>query len=65
MTRCCKTASEKVIHKKAETIGELIGNKIYEKIVKPNSVPYLRNVEEIVIPPEKRHEILAELRQVL
>ena len=35
--------------------------------MKPKSVSdaNLRNVEEIVIPPEKRQEILNKLRQVL
>ena len=55
-----KTASNIVIHKAAEATGEFTGNKIADGIVKP-----LRNVEEIVIPPEKRQEILNELRQVL
>ena len=35
-----------------------MGNKITDKIVKP------KHVEEINIPPEKREEILNELRQV-
>ena len=62
-----KTSSKKVIHKTAEATRELIGNKIAEKIVKPKPVPdeNSRNVEEIVIPPEKRQEILNELRQAL
>ena len=48
-----KTASKKVTHK----AGEFIGNKIGDKILKP--------VEEIIIQPEKREEILNELKQVL
>ena len=58
-----KTASIKVVQKAAEATGELIGNKIAEKILKPaeNS----RNFEEIVILPEKREKILNELKQVL
>ena len=55
-----KTASKKVIHKAAETIGEFLGNKIAAKVVKPS-----RNVEKIIIPPEKREELLKELRQIL
>ena len=44
-----------------------MGNKIAEKIVKPKPVidENSRNVEEIVIPPEKRQEIFKKLRQVL
>ena len=50
-----KTASKKVVHKTAEATGELIGNKVAEKIVKPTTVPDedSGNVEEIVIPPER------------
>ena len=58
-----KTPSEKVLYKSAEATGEFIGN----KIVKPKLVIDYnsRSVEEIIIPPEKREEILSELRQVL
>ena len=63
------TASKKVIYKAAEATGEFLGNKIAgiksndDKIVKANE--NLRNVEEVIIAPEKREEILNELRQVL
>ena len=62
-----KTASKKVIHKAPEARGELTGNKIAEKIVKTKHVPAKnpRNVEGIIIPPEKRKEIFNELRKVL
>ena len=53
-----KTAFKKVIHKAAEAPGKFMGSKITDKIVKP------KHVEEIIIPPEKREEILNELRQV-
>ena len=58
-----KTDSKIVVHKTAETTEELIGNKIAEKNVKQKPVPDSNsgNVEEIVIPPEKRQEILNEL----
>ena len=51
-----KTTFKKVVHKTVETTGELIGNKITEEIVRPKPVSDAnsRNVEEIVIPPEKR-----------
>ena len=52
-----KTTSKKVVHKAAGATGEFLGKKIADKIVKP--------VEEIIIPPEKRGEILNSLRQVL
>ena len=62
-----KTPSKKVVHKAAEAIGEFIGNKIADKIVKskPVSDANSRNVEEIIIRPENGEEILNELRQVL
>ena len=62
-----KTASKKVVDEAAEATGEFIGNKIADKIVKPKHVidENPRNVEEIIIPPEKREEILNELRQLL
>ena len=59
-----KTASKKVFHK----IGEYLGSKITDavakssndKIVKPKHVSdgNPRNVEEIIIPLEKREEII-------
>ena len=53
-----ETASKKAIHKAAE------GSKIADKIVKPKHVTdeNSRNVEEIVVPTEKREEILHKLR---
>ena len=62
-----KTAFKKIIHKAAEAKGESIGNEIANKIVKakPLSDENSRNTEEMVIPPEKREEILNELRQIL
>ena len=58
------TTSEKLVHKTAEGTGELIGNKIADKIVKAKLIPGVnsRNVEEIVIQPEQIQEILNELR---
>ena len=46
--------------------GEFIGNEIADKIVKQKSVTNgdTRNVEEIIIPPEEREEMLNKLRQV-
>ena len=55
------------MHEAAELTGKFIGNRIADKIVKlkpePDEKP--KSVEEIVIPPEKKEEILNELRQVL
>ena len=62
-----KIASKIVVHKISEATGESTGNKITEKIVKlkPASDANSRDIEEIVIPPEKRKGILNKLRQVL
>ena len=50
-----KTVLEKVVYKADEARSEFVGNKIADKIVKPKPVPNnnLRNIEEIIIPPEK------------
>ena len=55
-----KPASKQVFHKAA-------GNTIADKIVKTKPVTdeNSRNVEEIIILPEKRKELLNELRKVL
>ena len=51
--------SKKVVYKAAETTGEFIGNKIADIMVKTKSVmdKNSRNVEEIVIPPDRRQII--------
>ena len=63
-----KTASKIVVQKTAEAKGDLIGNKIADKIT---SLGKLKNkekkdeaneVEEIYIPPEKRQQIIDALR---
>ena len=58
-----KSDSKKLVHKAAEATGEFIGNKIADKIANPDENS--RNVEETIIPSEKREKILNELRQVL
>ena len=62
-----KTASKKVVHKTAEATGKFKGNKIVDKIVRPKHIigENPRIVEEMIIPPEKREEILNELSQVV
>ena len=58
-----KTVFKEVVHKTAKATGDLIGNKIDEKSVKPKPVidENSKNIEEIVIPPKKRQEILNTL----
>ena len=59
-----KTACKKVVHKKtANAVAQSYDNKIVKKKHVTDKNP--RNFAEIIIPPEKREEILNELRQVL
>ena len=63
-----KTASKRVVQKTTEATGDLIGNKIADKITsigkpkekeKPKET---KEMEEIYIPPEKRQQIINDLR---
>ena len=54
-----KTASKRVVQKTAESAGDLIGNKIADKIT---SIGKPKEIEEIYIPPEKRQQIIDDLR---
>ena len=58
-----KTASKKVVHE----AGEFIGNKITDVVTKSNNDKSVKQepVEEIIIPLEKRDEILNKLKTVL
>ena len=53
-----KIAGKKILTKSAEVIGDLIGSKIADKICSFKS----RTIEEIIIPPEKRQQILNDFR---
>ena len=63
-----KAASKRVVQKTAEATGGLIGNKIADKITsisKPKEKPKEKTEEkpeEIYISPEKRQQIIADLR---
>ena len=60
-----ETASKRVVQKTAEAAGDLIGNKIADKITsigKPKEREKAKEVEEIYIPSEKRQEIIDDLR---
>ena len=54
-----KTASKRVVQKTAEATGDLIGNKIADKTT---SIGKPKKMEEIYIPPEKRQQIIDDLR---
>ena len=59
-----KTASRRVVQKTAEATGHLIGKKIRDKITsvsKPKEKE-TRKTEDIYIPPEKRQQIIHDLR---
>ena len=71
---------KKIVHKSAEATGDLIGNKIADKItsmgcskelcsaVKPRSkkekdeTNIMEETQEIYIPPEKRNQIIKDLK---
>ena len=61
-----KIFSTKVVQKTAETTGDLTGNKIADKITsigKSKEKPKTKEkTEEIYIPPEKRQQIIDDLR---
>ena len=61
-----KIASKSVLQKTAEAAGDLIGNEIADKITsrgKSKEKPKTKEkLEEIYIPPEKRQEIIDDLR---
>ena len=63
-----KTASKRVVQKTAEATGDSTGNKIADKITslgKSNNKEKgneTNEAEEIYIPPEKRQQIIDDLR---
>ena len=64
-----KIASKRVVQKTTEATGDLIGNKIVDKITsigKSKEKPKpKKKTEEIWIPPEKRQQIIDDLRLFL
>ena len=58
-----KTASKRVVQKTAEATGDLIGNKIAGKItLLGKTKEKTKKVEEIYILPEKRQQIIDDLK---
>ena len=60
-----KTASKRLVQKTAEATGDLIGNKIADKITsisKSKEKEKPKETEEIYIRPEKRQQIIDDLR---
>ena len=60
-----KTAGKKIVQKSAEATGDLIGNKIVDKITllgkSKNKEKETSEEEEIIIPPEKRQQIINDV----
>ena len=63
-----KTASKRVVQKTAEATEDLIGNKIADKIISAGKSKSkekedeTKKRQEIYIPPEKRQQIIDDLR---
>ena len=64
-----KIASKKVLHKSAEATGEMIGNKVADRITRSsrNKVQkeddrIMEETQELIIPPEKREQIIRDLK---
>ena len=60
-----KTASKRVVQETAEVTGDLIRKQVADKITsvgKSKEKRETKKVEEIYIPPEKRQQIIDDLR---
>ena len=60
-----KTVSKILVQKTVETTGDLTGNEIADKITsicKPKEKEKTKEIVEIYIPPEKRQQIIDDLR---
>ena len=63
-----KTVSKRVVQKTAEATGDLIGNKIVHKFTsagKSKEDDKTKKVQEIYIPPEKKQQIIDDLKLFL
>ena len=64
-----KIVGKKVLTKSAETTGDLIGNKIADRITKNSRNKaqkeddrIMEETQELIIPPEKREQIIRDLK---
>ena len=64
-----KIAGKKVLHKSAEATGEMIGNKIADRITRSSKNKaqkeddrIMEKTQELIIPPEKRQQIIRDLK---
>ena len=63
--RCCKNRFKKVVQKNAEATGDVIGNKIADKITllgKSKEKEKPKKAEETYIPLDKRQQIIDDLK---
>ena len=67
-TNFAKTSGERIVQKSAKATRDLIGNKIADKITSLGKSKNkereneINEPEEIIIPPEKRQQIIDDLR---
>ena len=64
-----KMTGQKVLHKSAEATGEMIGNKIADRIIRSSRNKaqkeddrIMEETQELIIPPEKRQQIIKDLK---
>ena len=61
-----KIAGKKVLTKSAEAAGDLIGNKIADRITRNKEQKeddrIMEETQKIIIPPEKREQIIRDLK---
>ena len=64
-----KIAGKKVLHKSAEVTGEMIGNKIADRITRSSRNKaqkeddrIMEETQELINPPEKRKQIIRDLK---
>ena len=64
-----KIAAKNVLHKSAEATGEMIGNKVADRITKSSRNKAqkeddrtIKETQEILIPQEKREQIIRDLK---
>ena len=60
-----KTVSKRFVQKTAEATGDLIGNKVADKITsvgKSKEKEKTNKADEIYIPPKKRQQIIDDLK---
>ena len=64
-----KKASKTVLDKSAESTGEMIGNKIADRITRKSRNKkekeddrIMEETQEVIIPPERRQQIIKDLK---